>query len=70
MNTSQTEKLEQAWDILTEHFDRVLLVVDHETPDRTDTSKVYWHGGYMSAIGMARYCEAMIITRKDTNQEP
>lgn len=59
LTKSQEEALERAWSILTEHFDRALLVVDSDVDNRdgrnTDDSSCLWHGGYMSAIGMAHY---------------
>lgn len=64
MSPAQRQAVEKAWDLLTEHFDRVCLVVDYDV----DTGKIreqaqagFWHGGSLAAIGMAEYMKDRIL---------
>lgn len=76
MNQAQLDAIQKAWDILTEHFDRVLLVADWEcdTPDEdgqnSDGHCCYWHGGALSAVGMAQYGANRILQSGRRFAEP
>ena len=61
---AQREAVEKAWDLLTEHFDRVLLIVDYETRDahgNCDAHEGFWHGGSLAALGMCEYARDRIL---------
>lgn len=70
----QREAVQKAWDILTEHFDRVLLVVDSEVyePDgkREDAHEGFWHGGSLSAVGMAEFAKHRILNSGHGQYDP
>lgn len=71
LTPAQEEALKKAWDILGEHFDRVLLVVDTETPQgQQDAHAVFWQGGALPAIGMASYAHQRLLERNNRNHEP
>lgn len=76
MTDAQRQAICKAWDILTEHFDGVLLVADWETNEidehgrAQDAREGYWHGGSMRAIGLARFAERRIMDSGRRFQEP
>lgn len=74
MSAPQREAICKAWDLLCEHFDRVLLVVDFETEGeggkREDAHEGFWHGGSLSAIGMAAYAQQKLLNTGSKTYEP
>lgn len=70
----QREAIEKAWDILCEHFERVLVVVDTDVEERDgkpeDAHEGYWHGGSMAAIGMADFAREIILSSGRRHCEP
>jgi len=73
MTEVQRAAIRKAWDILCEHFDRVLLVVDFEIEHEgrlTDEHLGYWHGGSMSAIGMAEFARKQVLGSGVKEGEP
>lgn len=74
MSKPQRESLQKAWDILTEHFDHVLLVIDFECPDEeggtANAHEGYWHGGSMAAIGLAEFAKARLMRSGKTFNDP
>lgn len=73
MSPAQRAAVQQAYTLLGEHFDRVLIVVDYEVDDAAapgcTASAGYWHGGYMAAIGMANYAIDRILTQRGKPDE-
>lgn len=73
MTPAQKESLQKAWDLLTEHFDRVLLVADWEVEgDLRQSAHVgYWHGGALAAVGMAEFAKDRVLSGgRVQNEEP
>ena len=74
MNPAQRQALCKAWDLLTEHFDRVLLVTDWEVEGengaRQDAHEGNWHGGSLSAVGMAEFAKDRILGSGKKSNEP
>lgn len=74
MTKSQREAVCKAWDILCEHFDHVMLVVDFETEgkdgEREDAHEGFWHGGSLAAIGAAEYASRRILESGRKSNEP
>lgn len=70
----QRDALKRAWDILTEHFDRVLLVVDADLDSEDgplrDYHQCFWHGGSMSAIGLSEFAKLGILATKSRENPP
>ena len=72
-NPSQDAALKKAWDLLSEHFDHALLVIEWETnrdEELTDAHIAYWHGGALPALGMAEYAKHYILNTERKSQEP
>lgn len=70
---AQQQALEKAWDLLCEHFERVLLVVDFEIEHNgklADQHSGFWHGGALAAIGAAEYAKQRILESNEKNNEP
>jgi hypothetical protein len=65
MTPAQQQVLEKCYQQLSEHFERVLIVVDTEVIDEEgepgDAHLVYWHGGSMAAIGMAEFAKDRVM---------
>lgn len=76
MSPAQRQAAQKAWDILTEHFDRVLLVVDWEIEEQSPEGKAqdahegFWAGGSLSAVGMAEYAKDRILNSGTKYHEP
>jgi len=65
MNPSQLNAMETAYALLSEHFERVLIVVDYEKVGQDgrleDHREGFWHGGLMAALGLSEYAKARIL---------
>jgi len=67
MTSAQREAICRAYGILTEHFERVVLVVDYDVdPARSggenmDGHEGYWYGGSMAAIGLCEFAKDRIL---------
>jgi len=65
MTKAQRDAACKAYTILTEHFPRVLLVVDYDLDDgngkEEDAHEGYWHGGALASIGMCEFAKDRII---------
>lgn len=65
MTPQQREAIQKAWTILTEWFERVLLVVDYDVDEangkQAQCHEGYWHGGALSAVGMCEYGKDRIL---------
>lgn len=74
MSPSQRQAIQKAWDILTEHFERVVVVADWEVEDedgkREDAHEVWWHGGALSAIGAAMYAQDRLLKSGKKDNDP
>ena len=76
MTKAQRDAVCKAWDLLTEHFDGVLVVADWELDEKDEDGKNqdaregFWHGGSMRAIGLARFAESRIMESGKRFQEP
>lgn len=74
MSPAQREAMQKAWDLLTEHFERVLLVIDFECEGengkRQDAHQGFWHGGALSAIGMCEYAKDRVLNGYERDNAP
>lgn len=71
MTEAQDAAIKKAWDILTEHFDRVLVVVDFELSEcKADAHECWWHGGSLSSVGMAMFAQTTILNSKHRDNDP
>jgi hypothetical protein len=76
MTKAQREAVCKAWDLLTEHFEGSLLVVDWETDQRDENGTAqdarvgYWHGGSMRAIGLAVFAKDRVLNSGKPYSEP
>jgi hypothetical protein len=73
MNPAQRQAICQAWDILGEHFDGCLVVVDWELETDgkcEDAHEGYWHGGSMRAVGLAHFARQHIMESGKPMREP
>jgi hypothetical protein len=74
MTPAQREAIQKAWDVLTEHFDHVLLVADwelkNESGDLADAHEGWWHGGSMAALGMCEFAKDRILHSGKSASEP
>lgn len=74
MSAAQREAIQKAWDILTEHFERVVVVADWDCQDEDDTETTahegWWHGGSMPAIGLCEFAKDRILHSGKKQQEP
>lgn len=74
MTAAQREAVQKAYTILTEHFDRMILVVDFDIdePDgkMSDAHEGYWHGGSMSGIGLAEFAKDRILNSGRKHNDP
>lgn len=65
MTTGQREALEKAWNLLTEFFERCLVVVDYDVDEPgkkpQQAHEGFWHGGALSGIGMAEFAKDRIM---------
>jgi len=67
---SQDDAVKKAWDLISEHFDRALLVVDVECEDGDDGHQVFWHGGFLAGLGAAEYAKHHLLHGKQDTSEP
>lgn len=65
MTQAQRDALCKAYTSLTEHFPRVLLVVDYDLDDgngkEENVHEGYWSGGALCGIGMCEYAKDRIL---------
>lgn len=76
MTEAQRQAAQKAWDLLTEHFDYVLLVADWECHDpgedgeRENAHEGWWHGGALPALGLAEFAKDRILKVGKKYHEP
>lgn len=71
MTQPQQEAWTKATELLKEHFDAFLLVIDTEAADNTDRLfDAMWHGGLSTAIGLAERVRVRLCSRSDIPDEP
>ena len=59
-----------AWEILGEHFDRALIVVEWDCADDKGSAKeVRWTGGYLFAVGAAEFAKYKLLHDKPEESE-
>lgn len=67
---AQIEARNKAWALLAEHFDKVVLALDTESPDGDDDSfEVSWIGGLSTAIGLAERAKLGLISHLSGPEE-
>lgn len=66
MTPAQREAVEKAWTLITEHFERILLVVDFdvESEDRYSATEAFWYGGWSSSLGLSEAAKQMIANKR------
>lgn len=74
MTPAQWAAVCKAWDILSEHFEHALLVVDWDV-EGTDGKQCnahegYWSGGALTAVGMALFAQERIMRSSEKTNEP
>lgn len=71
LTPSEKEALEKAYQLLGEHFEASLIVVTTLTESdgrNTESSRVYWSGGYQCAIGHAESAKHMLLSLKGVTE--
>jgi len=65
LTQTQTEAMQKAWDILTEHFDAVVLTacVRAEGGSENEIRLHYRYGGYATAVGLIETHKAFLLSR-------
>lgn len=68
---AQEKALADAWTLLGEHFDTVLLCIEteHET-EHVNVSTTFWRGSLMAAIGLATDGQFKLLHRKAVRLDP
>lgn len=63
MTDAQLETLAKVEELLREHFESVLLVLNTrvEEDDNKEVTKVCWHGGSYTALGLAEYAKKYLL---------
>jgi hypothetical protein len=62
LTPAQMGALDKAWDMLEEHFDHVLLLIDTEAPEGEDrVFQCGYHGGITAAIGLCERAKIQIV---------
>lgn len=75
MTAAQQDAIKKAWDLLSEHFERCLLVVDWDIDAPNGESETahtgYWHGGSIAAVGLAEFAKQRLLNSgTSTRREP
>jgi hypothetical protein len=73
MTRAQRDAIERAYELLGEHFESVLLVVNYELDGEAaeEAHEGYWSGGSMTALGLAEFARNKILNSgKNANKEP
>ncbi len=67
---AQKEALTKAWDLITEHFDRAVLLIntDKLSDDQETTTCYYWRGGVLSAIGLMEVAKQRLMEAPEKNE--
>lgn len=68
MTAPQEEAVARCKEILNEHFEGWLLVLQAEVDDTKDHYPAFWNGGYATALGLA-HIAAMDLSRQPGNRE-
>lgn len=73
LSPAQLEALRRAWDVLTEHFENVLIVAATQAPgdgEAATVTRFAWYGGYHAAIGMAESAKRYVMDKSHGAAEP
>lgn len=73
MTPAQRETIQKAYTMLGEQFEHVLIVVDYETSEGGETFNAhegYWHGGALTAVGLAEFAKHKILKSKKQDSDP
>ena len=52
MEISQVEAIKRVKEILSEHFEASVVIVNVEIGDKQESTRTFWHGGFALARGM------------------
>lgn len=69
---AQQEALEQAYRLLGEHFDGSVIAVSGDVNvegKENDAVRVFWSGGYVSAVGLAQLALQGILKNEPTGDQ-
>lgn len=65
MTPAQRVAIQKAWDILTEHFERVLVVADWDCEgddgEQANAHEGWWHGGALAGVGLAEFAKDRML---------
>lgn len=64
MTPAQEDALNKLQDIVREHFDSGIIIVESD-----DTREMFWHGGISNAIGQCEVAKIRLIQRIQTENE-
>lgn len=69
MTAAQKDALERLLDILREHFEGGVVVVQTENESANDEIQVSWHGGYANACGLLDLGKARIVEERQRGND-
>lgn len=70
-NQAQQDCLKRCYDDLSEQFENVLIVVASETGNQVGTSRLFYSGGFIPAVGLAALATRDLMANHGNNeQEP
>lgn len=71
LTKAQDEALKKAWDLLTEHFDAIVLttLVRAEGSEDNEIRHHYRYGGYALGIGLLETHKAFLLARYGLKEE-
>lgn len=68
MTTAQEDAISRVKEILSEHFEASVLVVQIEVGDKGESNPTFWHGGWALALGMCMAAQQDIL-RNHKNED-
>ncbi len=70
MTIAQLETLSKMTDLIREHFDAGVLIVEGEGDEGKTRVEIGYHGGYAHAHGLLQVAQYRILVENENNNPP
>lgn len=64
MTDAQEDAIAKVKEILSEHFDACVMVVQVEEGDKAESNPAFWHGGWALAVGLLEVGKISVLNNR------